>query len=567
MARKITTEIFIREAREIHGDRYDYSLAEYVASKAEVTIICLVHGAFRQLPGNHLRGRGCKACSMGALGASLRLSQEAFIERAASRWGGTLDFSKSVYETNETPVTVTCPAHGDFSIRPRVLLAEITKKACHKCAKEEQARSSSKTKTKAFGDFVLEARKIFGGLYEYSEEGYKNCASPIIVTCPVHGPFKTTPNNHLIGHGCKKCATDKSKLPLEEFLKRAEEAHGSSLTYSNYTSVSDLVTITCPVHGDFERIAWDHLNSTGCPQCQPHKGRNGSLTELELLDFVQSIDPSARRGDRSIINPKELDIVSDQTKTAFEFCGLFWHSDYLPNKNLPSLGPKRHLIKLERAKAAGYRLFTVFEDEWANRQDAVKTLVARALSPEKLPTIGARSCELFTPSWEEAAAFYNQYHLQGATPGTVHLGLRKGDLTLAVMTVGKRSLYGKVAEGDWEMIRFCLNPAYNVPGAMSKLCAWLPSHLDVKRLFSFVDRRWFTGGSYVSAGFTLVKTTEPGYWYVRGLKRESRYKYAKHKLPGLLENFDPALTEVENMRNHGWNRIFDCGQLRFEKTY
>lgn len=568
MARKITTEIFIQEAMAVHGDRYDYSLTEFTTKKAKVTIVCKEHGAFEQIVCNHLRGHGCFKCGLVATAKAGRTAQEEFIRRCEARYGDRLDFSKSVYLGNRVDVTIECKLHGQFYATPHTLLSgSKIRHGCQKCAKAAASEKAGIKRRRSLAEFIAEARELFGDLYDYSQVTYIDCRTPVTVVCRVHGPFSTTPNNHLIGHGCKKCATDESKITLEEFLARAESSVGAGLTYTGYSGITGKVTVTCSTHGNFERVARDHLLSNGCPKCQPHKGINGSGRELELFDFVQSLDPSARRGDRYIIKPQELDIVSDQMKTAFEFCGLFWHSDYMPDKNLPSLGPKRHLIKLEKAKAAGYRLFTVFEDEWANKQDAVKTLVARAIAPEKLPTIGSRSCELFTPSWEEAAAFYNQYHLQGATPGTVHVGLRQGDLTLAVMTVGKRSLYGKVADGDWEMIRFCLNPAYNVPGAMSRLCSWLPAHLSVKRLFSFVDRRWFTGSSYVRAGFTLVKITDPGYWYVRGLKRESRYKYAKHKLAGLLENFDPSLTEVENMRNHGWNRIFDCGQYRFEKTY
>ena len=61
----------------------------------------------------------------------------------------------------------------------------------------------------------------------------------------------------------------------------------------------------------------------------------------------------------------------------------------------------------------------------------------------------------------------------------------------------------------------------------------------------------------------------PNYWYFKGnvLQLESRVKYQKHKLKSLLEFFDESKTEVENMKANGYNRIFDCGNLVYEKFF
>jgi hypothetical protein len=57
---KLTTKEFIEKARLKHGDKYDYSKAEYTNSKTKVCIICPEHGEFWQTPGDHLDGHGCK---------------------------------------------------------------------------------------------------------------------------------------------------------------------------------------------------------------------------------------------------------------------------------------------------------------------------------------------------------------------------------------------------------------------------------------------------------------------------------------------------------------------------
>ena len=62
MGKRKTTEQFIQEAINIHGDRYDYSNVEYVNNRTKVVIACSQHGEFLQTPGDHLNGRGCPVC-------------------------------------------------------------------------------------------------------------------------------------------------------------------------------------------------------------------------------------------------------------------------------------------------------------------------------------------------------------------------------------------------------------------------------------------------------------------------------------------------------------------------
>ena len=56
--RKLTTDEFIKKAREVHGDKYDYSKVEYINKRTKVCIICPIHGEFYQLAGDHMRGHG-----------------------------------------------------------------------------------------------------------------------------------------------------------------------------------------------------------------------------------------------------------------------------------------------------------------------------------------------------------------------------------------------------------------------------------------------------------------------------------------------------------------------------
>ena len=70
---------------------------------------------------------------------------------------------------------------------------------------------------------------------------------------------------------------------------------------------------------------------------------------------------------------------------------------------------------------------------------------------------------------------------------------------------------------------------------------------------------------YENLGFKLKSISKPNYFYFRNdLKRYHRVTFQKHKLKNKLNSFDPDKTEVENMTENGWRRIWDCGNLVYE---
>ena len=63
MPNRKTREQFISDAIKIHGDKYNYSLVEYINTHTKVKIKCPKHDIFEQLPQDHLKGCGCQKCS------------------------------------------------------------------------------------------------------------------------------------------------------------------------------------------------------------------------------------------------------------------------------------------------------------------------------------------------------------------------------------------------------------------------------------------------------------------------------------------------------------------------
>ena len=108
---KYTTEEWINKAKQVHGDKYDYSKVEYVNNKTKVCIICPEHGEFWQLPCHHLKGSGCSKCS-----GLHHYTNEEFIEKANIANNYLYDYSETNYINNSKKVKVICKKHGPFYV-------------------------------------------------------------------------------------------------------------------------------------------------------------------------------------------------------------------------------------------------------------------------------------------------------------------------------------------------------------------------------------------------------------------------------------------------------------------
>lgn len=121
-------------------------------------------------------------------------------------------------------------------------------------------------------EFIKRAKLTHGNRFDYSKVVYVKMISKVIILCPVHGETEQLPYEHLRGSGCKQCAPYGAhrRMSKEMFLAKAKLKHGNKYSYEklNYISREHEVTITCPVHGDFQQRAGRHLESKkGCTKC------------------------------------------------------------------------------------------------------------------------------------------------------------------------------------------------------------------------------------------------------------------------------------------------------------
>lgn len=141
----MTKEDFIKKAKSIHGNKYDYEKVVYKNSKTKVIIICHKHGEFQQTPNDHQIGRGCKKCGIEQSANKRKMSMETFIERSKKAHGDKYDYSLVVYEGQYKKVNIVCPNHGIFTQMPKKHWIYGCKKCGYEKIKKDNEEEHSKT--------------------------------------------------------------------------------------------------------------------------------------------------------------------------------------------------------------------------------------------------------------------------------------------------------------------------------------------------------------------------------------------------------------------------------------
>lgn len=318
MPGKLTTEEFVEKAREVHGNKYDYSKVDYRSSKEKVCIICPKHREFYQKASNHLNGNGCPICST----ESIKGSTEEFIEKAKEVHGDRYDYSKVDYKCRKEKVCIICKedGHGEFFQTPG---DHISGRGCPKCKRVNLGNRNRKTTEK----FIREARKVHGDSYDYSKVEYKNAATKVCIICPDHAKFYQFPNYHLSGSGCPEC-NGKIRLTTKEFIKRSKEKHGDRYNYSkvDYKNAKEKICIICFEHGEFFQKPYHHLNGSGCPEC------SGNV-RLTVEDFIKKAKKvHSDKYDYSRVNYKSSHTLVDI------FCKIHGYFSQLPAVHLKGSG-------------------------------------------------------------------------------------------------------------------------------------------------------------------------------------------------------------------------------------
>ena len=307
--KKLTKEEYIAKARAKWGDAYDYSESVYVAGLSPITIRCIKHNHyFTVQAGNHISTKqrrfsgGCPICAQERITAARALKensimsqikkiraskpkktpQEIFIEKAKGQYPD-YDYSKVEYKDREAAVTLICPKHGEFTIKPRTLLSKVKGKQPHGCWKCCGMKKPALNNSEMFKEKVL---AIYDEKYVFHWEDYKCKTSLIRVECKLHGEHKVSVYSILHGGACGYC---NGRLYPKDWIKNAKAVHGDKYIYDESKPPrikSDRIRYKCPIHG-WQETRYDcHVDlKCGCPVCAGYP--NKLSTEQRKANWVK----------------------------------------------------------------------------------------------------------------------------------------------------------------------------------------------------------------------------------------------------------------------------------------
>ena len=553
--KKVTQEDWIKICKEVHNNKYDYSLVKYTNARDKVDVICHEkdewgneHGVFSIRACNHSSGTGCPKC-----GKRYQMSKEEFVRKARQEHGDKYDYSKVDYRKSTDKVCIICPEHGEFW---QIASLHIYGSGCPECAKKLSANKRKLTTEK----FIEKAKKIHCNKYDYSKTDYINNSTKVCIICPEHGVFWQIAGNHLNGEGCPECKRvilSKNQLMSKTaFIKKARKVHGNLYDYSkvDYIGYQKPVEIICGKHGGFKQTPDNHLHGSGCPKC----GAMLSKNEREIIEYIKSYNIRVIEHDKEQLNGLELDLYLPDYKIAIEYNGIYWHNEYKGKDS------NYHLNKLNLCNSLGIKLIQIFEDEYINHKNIVLTKISHIIGIRNGGIkVGARECYIKPIGKHEAKEFLDENHIQGGSNSTLYYGafMKGGDNLVGVMSF-------RLNDPDnmlWELTRFATDNKYIVSGLGSKMFSYFKKNNIWKEVKSFADRRWtvdIDNNLYTKIGFKLDEIEKPDYRYVVGNERKHKFLFRK-KMLNKKYGLPLTMTEKEMCNQLGFYRIWDCGLIKY----
>jgi hypothetical protein len=323
-------EDFIKEANEVHNNKYSYEKTKYTKAKDKVIITCPRCGDFYQNADSHLSGSGCPRCWVD----KIKISEKEFRKRLNKKnKERNLDYS-FVSFTNNTKAAISCPKHGVFNICPDTYFR--SNQICPKCLKEHKF-------LKSWESFRERASIVHNNKYDYSFEDYKS-RGKIKIFCKVHGYFEVYPFNHLNGQGCSFC-TEEAYLAKrrESYFARVNKKHKNEYSYleEDYFNKDSIIRVICSKHGLFNMHAGYHASGTKCPSCNiKSRGEHniGIYLTDKSIDFSTEIRYNECKDKRAL--PFDIGVKIDNSIVGLiEFDGIH---HFKPNASRDKEG---HLFK------------------------------------------------------------------------------------------------------------------------------------------------------------------------------------------------------------------------------
>lgn len=458
--------------------------------------------------------------------------------------------------------------------------------------------------------------------------GDRSRSDKIKLECKVHGIFEQAISSVLSGAGCRKCYFDSKKGQLKyttaEWVSRALAVHKGYYTYdrSVFTGSEKLITITCPVHGDFKQGAIVHLSGHGCKKCATERMiYNRSYNTEKFIEVSKhkhngkySYEKSVFTGIRNKVTITCPD-HGDFEQVAYyhthgngcPVCGVE-HTTYksAPEYEIIDFIKSLGVTNVKQGvRPLGFELDIFLPDYniaieynglyWhsSNNTDDDKGMSVYHLNKtEQCERNGIKLFHVFENEWLDS------------TKKEIWKSMFKHSLKMSTRIFARKCCIKPISNTDSkefcnnnhlqgginsshsyglfhdnqlmsvltigkarynnsgiEILRYCNKVGTVTVGGFSKLISYV-SALHNTDLISYANRRWSSGNLYRQTGFKLTRISGPCYFYLD--KKFNVYHRSTFTKKNVLKKFpNSSGTEVSIMYNNGYRRIWDCGNFVF----
>lgn len=288
---------------------------------------------------------------------------------------------------------------------------------------------------------------------------------------------------------------------------------------------------------------------------KPYTQRVKKGTSKEELNFYNSLKimlPSNIKilhNDRTILDGKELDVYIPQLKMAFEFNGVYFHSDAVQFDEL------YHQKKSEKCEAMGIKLIQIFSDEWEKKRSQVVDLIRKEIEvsfpglafKNPIHTLNTKSCRVVDLPAPEGRDFFERYDVRGCLQGVSrYVGLVRGNIIY--FAIALREDNERI-----QIVQHCSARGVFIENALEKI---INSLGNKKKIEALLDRRLYTGNDWLKCGFKIEGYTKPSVWLTLNFKEKYNMTENGYRLEELSE------AELHHLHYY---RVFDSGNVILRK--
>lgn len=290
------------------------------------------------------------------------------------------------------------------------------------------------------------------------------------------------------------------------------------------------------------------------------KNRFISKSEKEISEFLKNNGLNVECNRQMLIG-QEIDMYIPDKNVGIEFDGLKWHTEFFGKKK-----HSYHLDKTIRCQQKGVKLIHIFEDEYINKKDIVLAKLKQILQiNNNIPIVYGRKCRVKEIYKNDAKNFLEKNHIQGYVASSIYIGAFYNNQIIGVACFKN----GNIKHSSWELTRFATDINIRCVGICGKMLNYFIKEYEPNKIISYADRRWTweNNNIYTKLGFKLIHIGKPDYRYYnekidkyKRVHKMTMNKQVLHKRYG----FPLTMTELEMAKELGYDRIWDCGLLKYE---